>query len=185
MSTEEAMKRILAMAKNVLDEGKKVQVSVQSAFGCGYEGKISESKVLDIVKKYIDEGIRNISLADTAGHAHPLQVQRMFSEILAFDPGLQLVCHFHDTYGLAIANCYSAWQTGVRYFESSFAGMGGCPFTAIASGNVCTEELIHLFNSMDIRTDIDIAKIIEVSIDAEKFFKRELPGVIHKTAELN
>ena len=82
--------------------------------------------------------------------------------------------------GLGIANCYAAYNTGVKYFESSFAGLGGCPFTAVASGNVCTEELVHLFNTMDMRNDIDVLMIAEVSRDAETFFKRELPGAIHK-----
>ena len=111
MSTTEGLGRITVMAKNVKSAGKKVQVSVQSAFGCGYEGKIPESKVLDIVKKYIDEGIRNISLADTAGHANPVQAERMFKAILEIDKDVQLACHFHDTYGLGIANCYAAYRS--------------------------------------------------------------------------
>jgi hydroxymethylglutaryl-CoA lyase len=169
------------MAKTAIGSCKKVQASVQSAFGCGYEGKIPESRVLEIVKEYLNAGIRNISLADTAGHANPVKVEVMFETILALDPSVELACHFHDTYGLGLANCYSAFRTGVKYFESSFAGMGGCPFTAIASGNVCTEDLVHMFNNAGIRNDIEIEKIIEVSKDAERFFDRELPGVIHRT----
>ncbi|MFI5144232.1 MAG: hydroxymethylglutaryl-CoA lyase [Ignavibacteria bacterium] len=180
MSTGEALGRIIGMSKDVIESGKKIQVSVQSAFGCGYEGKIPESKVLDIVKKYIDAGIMNISLADTAGHANPEQVERLFSSILSINPDVQLACHFHDTYGLGIVNCYTAWKTGVTFFESSFAGLGGCPFTATASGNVCTEDLVHMFNSMDLRGDIKLDKIIDVSADAEEFFKRELPGSLLK-----
>jgi len=180
MSTEEALGRIIGMSKNVIESGKKIQLSVQSAFGCGYEGKIPESRVLDIVKKYIDAGIMNISLADTAGHANPAQVEKLFSSILSINPDVQLSCHFHNTYGLGIVNCYTAWKTGVTFFESSFAGLGGCPFTAIASGNVCTEDLVHMFNTMDLRDDIKLDKIIEVSADAQEFFKRELPGNLLK-----
>lgn len=180
MSTAEALGRIIGMAKSIIESGKKIQVSVQSAFGCGYEGKVPESRVLDIVKKYIDAGIMNISLADTAGHANPVQVERLFGSILGINPDVQLACHFHNTYGLGIVNCYTAWNSGVTYFESSFAGLGGCPFTAIASGNVCTEDLVHMFKSMDLRNDIKLDKIIDVSADAEEFFKRELPGNLHK-----
>ena len=180
MSTEEALGRIIGMSKNVIESGKKIQVSVQSAFGCGYEGKIPESRVLDIVKTYIDAGIMNISLADTAGHANPEQVERLFGSIRDINQDVQLACHFHNTYGLGIVNCYTAWKTGVTLFESSFAGLGGCPFTAIASGNVCTEDLVHMFNTMDLRCDIKLDKIIDVSADAEEFFKRELPGNLLK-----
>lgn len=180
MSIAEALGRVTEMAKNVISFGKKVQASVQSAFGCGYEGIVPEYKVLGIVKIYIDSGIKNISLADTAGHANPMQVKKMFSSILDIDPEVQLACHFHDTYGLGIVNSYTAFEAGVKYFESSFAGLGGCPFTAVASGNVCTEEIIHLFNSLDLRKDINLHKIVDVSLDAEKFFNRELPGNIHK-----
>jgi len=185
MSIDEAQTRIIAMAKGVMAAGKNVQASVQSAFGCGYEGKISEEKVLGIVNNYLEAGIRNISLADTAGHANPFQVERLFTEIFKLDPSVNCACHFHDTYGLAIVNAYAALKTGVRYFESSFAGLGGCPFTAVASGNVCTEDIVHMFHRMGIREDINIEKIIEVSLDTEKFFNRPLPGVIHRTGVIN
>jgi hydroxymethylglutaryl-CoA lyase len=185
MTTDEALERIIGMSKTVIKSGKKAQVSVQSAFGCGYEGKIPEEKVTRIVQKYIDNGIKNISLADTAGHANPLQVEKIFQYVLSINSDIELACHFHDTYGLGIANCYSAWKSGVTYFESSFAGLGGCPFTAIASGNVCTEDLVHLFNSMGLRNDINIDCIADVSKDAEKYFKRELPGAFHKIKKRN
>lgn len=181
MSIAEAQQRIIAMALDVMKSGKLVQVSVQSAFGCGYEGKVPESKVLEIISKYLGAGIKNVSLADTAGHANPGQVERLFSEIFKLESSVNCACHFHDTYGLGMANVYSAFKTGVKYFESSFAGLGGCPFTAVASGNVCTEDMVHLFQRMGIRSDIDIEKIINISLNAEKFFNRSLPGVIHKT----
>ncbi len=181
MSIAEAQQRIIAMALDVMKSGKLVQVSVQSAFGCGYEGKVPESKVLEIISKYLGAGIKNVSLADTAGHANPGQVERLFSEIFKLESSVNCACHFHDTYGLGMANVYSAFKTGVKYFESSFAGLGGCPFTAVASGNVCTEDMVHLFQRMGIRSDIDIEKIINISLNAEKFFNRTLPGVIHKT----
>jgi hydroxymethylglutaryl-CoA lyase len=185
MSIEEAQKRIIEMAKGVMASGKKVQASVQSAFGCGYEGKIPEDRVISIIYKYLEAGIKNISLADTSGHANPAMVEKMFSEIFKLDPTVNAACHFHNTYGMGLANCYAASKSGVKYFESSFAGLGGCPFTAIASGNVCTEDLVHMFHRMDMRKDIDVSKITEVSTDAVKFFNRELPGVVYKTGEIS
>jgi hydroxymethylglutaryl-CoA lyase len=129
MTTDEALGRIVPMAKKALAEGKRVQASVQSAFGCGFEGPIAREKVLDIVKAYLDAGIRTVSLADTAGHAQPMQVEELYSSIRRLDATVEMACHFHNTYGLGLANCYAALKSGVTYFESAFGGLGGCPFT--------------------------------------------------------
>jgi hydroxymethylglutaryl-CoA lyase len=184
MSIAEAQKRIIEMAKSVIASGKKVQASVQSAFGCGYEGKVPEERVLGIVAKYLDAGIGNISLADTAGHANPSAVEKLFKELFEMDQTIFAACHFHNSYGMGLANCYAALNTGVKYLESSFAGLGGCPFTAVASGNVCTEDLVHMLHRMGIRKDIDVNKIAEVSKNAAIFFNRELPGMVYKTGEI-
>lgn len=184
MSISQATERIIAMAKKTMDSGKKVQVSVQSAFGCGYEGKISEEKVLSLVDRFLDNGIRNISLADTAGHAVPDQVERLFSAIIKSEPTADCVCHLHNTYGLGLTNVYAAYKAGVRTFESSFAGLGGCPFTAVAAGNVSTEDLVHMFQKMNLRNDIQLDKIIALAKEAAEYFKRELPGVIYKTGKI-
>lgn len=143
MSTDEALVRIVAMGKTALQHGATVQMSVQSAFGCGYEGVIPETRVLRIVDRFVEAGFRTISLADTAGHAMPHQVERLFADISALDSDVVCACHLHDTYGLAMANAKAALDAGVRIFESAFGGLGGCPFTAIAGGNLCTEDFVH------------------------------------------
>ncbi len=181
MSTLEALDRTILMARNTISDGKNVQVSVQSAFGCGFEGKIPESRVIGIIEKYLENDIKMISLADTAGHANPEQVEKMFAEIYKLSDDVICSCHFHDTFGMGLANSYAAYISGVKYFEASFAGLGGCPFTALASGNVCTEDLIHMFQNMDIRKDIKIEILSQLSKQASEFLKRELPGVIYKT----
>ena len=184
MTTQQATDRIVAMAKSAMASDKNVQVSVQSAFGCGYEGKISEEKVLSIVSKFLGNGISNISLADTAGHAVPDQTERLFTAIFNLDPTVECICHLHNTYGLGLANAYAAYKVGVRSFESSFAGLGGCPFTAIAAGNISTEDLVHMFQEMNLRKDIQLDKLIIIAKEAAEYFKRELPGVIYKTGKI-
>ncbi len=184
MTTDEALQRIIAMAKNAIAAKKKVQVSVQSAFGCGFEGVIPLDRVIGIIEKYFENGITNISLADTAGHANPEQVENMISEIYKRNPDVTLSAHFHDTYGMGIANCFTAFKNGVKYFESAFAGLGGCPFTAKASGNVCTEDLVNMFNKFGLRKDIDLKMILDIAKEAENFFGRELPGKIIKVGLL-
>jgi hydroxymethylglutaryl-CoA lyase len=180
MGTEEAQRRIIATAQAAMAAGKKVQVSVQSAFGCGFEGRISDRRVLDIVQAYVDAGLLNISLADTAGHAYPEQVKRLFGELNKLGP---LVCtgHFHDTYGLGMANVYAAMAEGVEIFETSFAGLGGCPFTKVAAGNVATEDLVHGLQRAGLRQDIQLGSLVQIAKDVAAWFDREMPGRVYRT----
>lgn len=184
MTPAEALGRIIPMAKAALEAGKKVQVSVQSAFGCGFEGTISEENVLGIVKEYLTAGIKNISLADTAGHAQPMQVEDLFNNIKELDDKVELACHFHNTYGLGLANCYAALKSGVSSFESAYGGLGGCPFTKLPAGNVSTEDLVHSLQRMGYRTDIDLNSLIETAKTVGIFFDRELPGAILKSGSI-
>ena len=184
MSVAEATARIIAMAKTATDAGAAVQVSVQSAFGCGYEGPVPQERVLDIVRRYTDAGLRHISLADTAGHATPDQVERLYAGVLRIDDGLELACHFHNTYGMAIANCYAAMKAGVQSFESSIAGLGGCPFTKIAGGNVSTEDLVHMLHRMGLRADVALEPLVGLAGEIASFFRREMPGMIYRTGPI-
>ncbi len=185
MSVAEATTRIIATARQAIAAKCQVQLSVQSAFGCGFEGAVQQDRVLGIVRRYLDAGLTNISLADTAGHAAPDAVERLFTAIRALDAGAELTCHFHNTYGMAIANCIAARRAGVTAFESSVAGLGGCPFTKVAGGNVCTEDLIHMFQRMGVRTDIQLDGIIAVARQVADHFHRDMPGMIYKTGPIS
>jgi hydroxymethylglutaryl-CoA lyase len=184
MAIAEATDRITAIAQKAVAAGKKVQVSVQSAFGCGYEGPVPQERVMKIVERYMAAGIRNISLADTAGHATPDRVEQMFRAILELDSDITLACHFHNTYGMAIANCYAAMQAGVTYYESSVAGLGGCPFTKIAGGNVSTEDLVHMLHRMNLRPELRLDRLIAVAQDVAAFFNKDLPGTVYRTGPI-
>ncbi len=181
MSTDEAMRRVIPMARRARHSGKTVQVSVQSAFGCGYEGPVPQKRVLVLAQRFLDAGLRIVSLADTAGHAHPRAVEELFGAIRALDSSVECACHFHDTYGLGLANCCAALCAGVRYFEGAVAGLGGCPFTAVGGGNVCTEDLVHLLQLMGMRTDLRLDALMRVAGQAAAFFGREMPGRVYRT----
>ena len=181
MGTDEALSRILAMAATAAAAGASVQLAVQSAFGCGFEGPIPASRVIRIVDRFISSGVRVVSLADTAGHAAPSQVERLFADIRAIEPEVVCACHLHDTYGYGQANAYAALRAGVRFFESAFAGLGGCPFTAVTGGNVCTEDFVHMLQRMGRRTDIRLDLLIELARDAARFFGRDMTGRLWKT----
>ncbi len=184
MSTADAAVRIIAMARKAVDAQKEVQVSVQSAFGSGYEGQVPPERVLNLVRRFLDAGLKTISLADTAGHATPAQVERLFGAIFEMDPGIRCACHLHDTYGLAMVNAWAALKMGVTNFDTAFAGLGGCPFTAVTGGNLCTEDFVYLLQRMNQRLDIDIRRLIEVSTDAARFFQRALPGRVYRTGPI-
>lgn len=184
MGTEESTRRIIGAAKTAVAAGKKVQVSVQSAFGCGFEGAIAEERVLNMVRAYLEAGLRNISLADTAGHAHPAQVERLFGAVLALDPEIECACHFHNTYGLGMANIFAAMRAGVTSFETSFAGLGGCPFTKVAAGNVATEDFVHALHRGGLRMDVNLDRLIAVARDAAAHFGRDMQGFVYKTGAI-
>ena len=180
MSIADATARIIAMAKQAAGAGKKVQLSVQSAFGCGFEGPVPPERVLEIAGRFLDAGFRNISLADTAGQGTPAQVERLFGGILKLAPDAECTCHFHNTYGLGMANCCAAMSIGVKCFEASVAGLGGCPFTKVAGGNVCTEDLVHYLHRLGQRPEVNLERLVELARDMSRFFGRELPGMVYK-----
>lgn len=184
MSTTEATRRIIAMARLALSEGRRVQVSVQSAFGCGFEGPVSEATVLGIVDRYLEAGLTEVSLADTAGHGDPRQVYRLFKEIVRRAPAATLACHFHNTYGMALANCVAALDAGVTCFESSVAGLGGCPFTAMAGGNVCTEDLVHMLQRMGSCSQVHLPVLIDLAREIARYLGRDLPGTVYRTGAI-
>jgi hydroxymethylglutaryl-CoA lyase len=181
MATMEATRRIIAAAQQAVTAGKKVQVSVQSAFGCGFEGPIPEERVLDMVRAYLEAGLFNISLADTAGHAYPEQVERLFAAVFDLDSSIECTCHFHNTYGLGMANIMAGLRAGVTSFETSFAGLGGCPFTKVAAGNVATEDFVNALQLQGLRNDVDLDRLVSVAREVATFFQREMPGCVYKT----
>jgi hydroxymethylglutaryl-CoA lyase len=109
-------------------------------------------------------------------------VERLYGAILGLGgDGVEFACHFHNTYGMALANCYAALRSGVRSFETSIAGLGGCPFTKIAGGNVCTEDLVHMLQRMSLRQDVRLDRLIATAQEVAAYFGRQMEGVIHRT----
>ncbi|MGE0452539.1 MAG: hydroxymethylglutaryl-CoA lyase [Vicinamibacteria bacterium] len=184
MGIDEATRRIAAIAEQALGAGRRVQVSVQSAFGCGYEGPVPRERVVSIARTFLDAGLRNLSLADTAGHATPDDVEELFGLVRAADERASWTCHFHDTYGLALANCYAARRAGVTAFEASVAGLGGCPFTKVAGGNTCTEDLVHALQRGGVRTEIRLDSLLGVARELSAFFGREMPGSVYRAGAI-
>jgi hydroxymethylglutaryl-CoA lyase len=111
-------------------------------------------------------------------------VHALFAALHRAAPDAVLACHFHDTYGFAMANACAALDAGVQSFESAFGGLGGCPFTALAGGNLCTEDFVHLLQRTGLRPDVHLDPIVDVAREAEEFFARALPGLVHKAGAI-
>ena len=134
-----------------------------TAFGCSLQGAVAEMDVVRVAVALREAGADAISLADTVGYANPEQVKRLFRQVRkALGEDFAIEAHFHNTRGLGLANALAAYEVGVRSFDSTLGGLGGCPWAPGASGNVVTEDLVFMFESMGVRTGIDIGRLIEV-----------------------
>jgi hydroxymethylglutaryl-CoA lyase len=151
--------------------------TVSVAFGCPFEGKVDQGVVAADVARFLALGVEHVALGDTTGLATPKTVKDMVRRMPA---GAALIAHFHDTRGTGLVNCVAAYEAGVRYFDSSFGGVGGHPakvqYGGGYTGNVCTEDLVSLFESMGIGTGIDLDRLIDAARHCERVLGRELHG---------
>jgi hydroxymethylglutaryl-CoA lyase len=154
--------------------------SIATTFGCPFEGKIDEDRVLHIVQAYRELGIQGITLADTTGMANPRQVQRLVRRVLERIPASDLTLHFHNTRGLGLCNVLAAYEAGARRFDAALGGLGGCPFAPGASGNICTEDLVNLCEEIGIHTGIDLPHLLQMSRHLPALLGHELPGQVAK-----
>lgn len=133
-----------------------IEVGISTAFGCTIQGRVDPAEVLRLLQAALDAGADRVGLADTVGYADPLMVSRLFEQAARI-AGDQLACgHFHDTRGLGMANVFAAWQAGVRRFDATLAGIGGCPHAPGASGNVATEDVAYMLQGLGIETGVDL-----------------------------
>lgn len=153
---------------------------VAVAFGCPFEGNVPVEQVGRIVDRMLELGIRNITLGDTTGMATPPLVRERCEYLLRSHPELELGLHFHNTRGIGLVNVYEGLNMGITTFESSIAGLGGCPFAPGATGNVCTEDLVYMLHELGIHTGIDLKALIKVAKKLEETLGRPLPGQVMK-----
>jgi hydroxymethylglutaryl-CoA lyase len=166
---------LLAQKNNIVIRG-----GIQCAFGCRYEGKIDESRVLDLVKHHLDKGVQEIALADSTGMGNPYQIKKMMEKVLHLCEAVPVTLHLHNTENKGYANLVAALEVGVTQFDTAFGGLGGCPFIKGATGNVATEDVVHLLNQMGFETGIDFKKVAVVSNQMEKILQQKLPGLLYQ-----
>ena len=149
-----------------------MEVGLSTAFGCTLQGVVDEDDVIRLAVACVHAGVDEVGLSDTTGMANPAQVRRLFTRLRAELGERAGAAHMHNTRGLGVANCLAAYDVGVRTFDASLGGLGGCPYAPGASGNVVTEDLVFMFEAMGVRTGIDITKLIA----AREPLKAGLPG---------
>jgi len=163
MTIEENMSQFFNVLEAAKKDGIKTCFSVAVSFGCPYEGDVDEENVLKIVRRVKEAGVDRIGIADTIGIATPDHVERLMRKVLEIAGDTPVAIHLHDTRGLGLANAYMAYKAGVRIFETSASGIGGCPFAPGAAGNLATEDLVYLFERMNISTGIDFQKLLSAA----------------------
>jgi len=160
----------------------RVRGYVSTVFGCPYEGEVSLASTLKVTEALLAMGVYEISIGDTIGVATPKQVHEVFAALVKEFSRERLAAHFHDTRGTGLANVVAALEEGIRTFDSSIGGLGGCPYAPGASGNIATEELVYMLNGMGYRTGVDQQKLAEAGRYIQQVLGRELPSKVLKAS---
>jgi hydroxymethylglutaryl-CoA lyase len=163
-----------------LEKGMRVRAYLSTLWGCPYEGDIDPRHGVAITRQLIDMGCYEVSLSDTIGAGTALQTKRILQMFLSEFPAERLAMHMHDTRGTALANVIVGLEMGIRTFDASVGGLGGCPYAPGAAGNLATEDLVYMLHGMGIGTGIDLAKLVEAGRVASAVVGRDLPGKVLK-----
>lgn len=183
-SIEESFERFEPVMKIARKNKIKVRGYLSTCFGCPFEGEVPEARVVKIARKMHELGVYEISVGDTIGVADPGQIESLFKKLKKTIPVRKLAGHFHDTRGQALANIFAAWKLGVKVFDTSIGGLGGCPYAPGATGNVSTEDVVYMFEGMGVKTGIDLSKLIAMDPWIAEQVKHALPSKVGKAGLL-
>ena len=178
-SIEQTKKNITEILRIAKKSNLKIRAYMSCVLGCPYEGKVSYKKTANLANFLINEGCYEVSLGDTVGYGTPLETQKLIYEVSKNINYSKIAMHLHDTYGQALANIYASMQMGVASFDTSVGGLGGCPYAKGASGNVATEDVIYMLNGMNIKSGINLKKVLTASKFIYKILNR---NIVNKTA---
>lgn len=182
MTVHESVAQIAGIVERAGTAGVPVEAILATSFGCPYEGRIEPSAVLDVAQRLRERGVSTFSFADTTGMATPPAVVALLDVLDAGGwPADSVALHLHNTRGTGLANLVVAAQRGVARYDASVGGLGGCPFAPGATGNVPTEDVVHLLDSLGMATGVDLDRLIEVALDLEQVIGRTLPGQVMRS----
>ena len=177
-STDESLDDVAAIIDLAHRRDATCQVIVSTAWGCPFEGEVPAERVLSVAGRALADGADTLSYGDTTGMATPGRVARLVGETRSAHPEAGLNLHFHNTRGAGLANVLAALQLGVSDFDASVGGLGGCPYAPGATGNIATEELVHMVEDMGVATGVDLEAMLEVAAQAEVLVGRTLPSQV-------
>ena len=170
----------LAEVIRYVDGRTPINVSLSTCFGCPMEGDVPQQVVEEFAKRFADLGVRGLTICDTTGMANPVQVQQMSEALQKQFPAMQLTMHFHNTRGMGLANVLAAVQSGITRFDGSLGGLGGCPYAPGASGNISSEDAIHMLDAMGYDTGMDIPKLLVLARELPEIVGHIVPGQVAK-----
>jgi hydroxymethylglutaryl-CoA lyase len=177
-STDESLDDIAKIIALAHGQGATCQVIVSTAWGCPYEGDVPVERVVGVASRAVRDGADSASFGDTTGMATPTRVTRLVGEFRMANPDTSLNLHFHNTRGAGLANVLAALQLGVADFDASVGGLGGCPYAPGATGNIASEELVHMVEDMGVATGVDLEALVDVAARAERMVGHTLPSQV-------
>ncbi len=179
MGREQSFAALAEVVRHV-DGRTPINVSLSTAFGCPMEGDVPEAEVVQFAQRFAGLGVRGLTICDTTGMAHPGQVAHMVEALQQRLTGVQLTLHFHNTRGMGLANLLAAVQGGIVRFDGSLGGLGGCPYAPGASGNICSEDAVHMLHAMGYDTGMDLPRLLSVARGLPYIVGHDVPGQVAK-----
>jgi len=180
MTRERSFEQLAGIIGEVKSTPVAINISLSCSFGCPMEGDVPQDEILSWADRFAELGVHGITLCDTTGMAYPTQVRALFEDCKARFPALELTAHFHNTRGMALANANAAIEAGINRFDASLGGLGGCPYAPGASGNVCTEEMVHMLELMGMDTGVNLERLLQASALLPGLIGHDVPSQILK-----
>jgi hydroxymethylglutaryl-CoA lyase len=180
MSCEQSLAQFKRICELMKGSNTRINASLATSFGCPFEGIISPERVIKVIHQYIDTGIQSISIADTTGMASPRQVYELCSQVRDIFPALDVTLHLHNTRGMGLANAIAGLSAGITQLDASLGGIGGCPYAPGATGNICTEDLVHMLESSGLDTGVHLTNLLEIARELPELLEHDISGQIAK-----
>ena len=181
-SSEHSLDTYRGVCARAAELGIRVRGYVSTAFGCPFDGAVPPRTVADVASTLVNMGVFEVAVSDTIGIAHPAQVGEVVAEVASQIPLAQIALHFHDTRGMALANVMAGLDLGVRTYDASAGGLGGCPYAPGANGNLATEDLVYLLDGLGIESGVDLQKLLEASAFIESRVGHDLPSRVYRAS---
>ncbi|MGC9967188.1 MAG: hydroxymethylglutaryl-CoA lyase [Syntrophobacteraceae bacterium] len=183
MSSEQSLAQFAEIVRETKGSPVAINALISTAFGCPFDGPVPEERIFYIVERCIEIGITGLTLCDTTGMADPAQVFALCDRVRARFPKVNFTVHFHDTRGMGLVNVVAALEAGIEHLDASLGGLGGCPFAPGSSGNICTEDTVHMLERMGYKTGVDLDRLLEIARGLPAIVGHEVPGHVMKAGK--